>query len=699
MNVLASMSDDGTAVSNASRGKSVSQQSTPDMTHTNNNNHQDDDVVTTTLVPNVPDDAMASSPDHRGSGGSSQGLPHPFVDDYSAFEGGGSGGAVSETRVETVAVYRNGITPPRRVSTDGGAGLDSTQASSSSYGGNPFIPSDDERKQARRVKASTPPVNNRQQGSSPYGDFGTPAQYDNAFQHHDDEEDAIDPFRQGPSLEKKATALQQDPFNDDTYYRTLAEEHRANELDATATPPPQEEDPFAHFGNGGMSYDPLGGRNGGPNDDGALDLRNNSTSSNSLMVRNKSGSISVVRRTSQFGPEAQRQQERVVTNQKPRRQSVGLALAQAKPKEKASEIAGGHIDVVSTVPTATSNTNDNRKSVVADYSAEDKASIDKASEQLFMPSMKREQYIPVRVAREKIKQILSEMAQMKLMHLSAIDTMEKQHQFLKAQLETACAAYCRKLTADYNNRVVALNEGYKRRLVAQGIGSTGGVGGMSGDSPGSRGAYSAGGSSQPPPLPTLAPSATPPQSPSPSNELVNLRASVQSLGQELSAKQSELDRAVRQTHECLERAEEAEEQLQQARESMRRMQLDIDALRQEAAAAAAITNEASKPENMYEQQGTALHQAEKIEALELELAALRDQSQKDAADSHTDITQLKSDNVRLTERIQELERQAAVAEAAAVEAQAQRAVANAATPPPQVVSPPPANDVYSEMDF
>lgn len=83
---------------------------------------------------------------------------------------------------------------------------------------------------------------------------------------------------------------------------------------------------------------------------------------------------------------------------------------------------------------------------------------------LFMPGVKREQFIPVRVAREKIKEVLSEMASMKNKHLAAIETMEKQHQYLKNQLETACAAYAKKLTNDYNTRVSALDAEYCRRL-------------------------------------------------------------------------------------------------------------------------------------------------------------------------------------------------------------------------------------------
>lgn len=86
------------------------------------------------------------------------------------------------------------------------------------------------------------------------------------------------------------------------------------------------------------------------------------------------------------------------------------------------------------------------------------------AEQIFMPNMKREAYVPVRIARDKVKMVLSEMAQLKSMHYQALETMEKQHEILKAQLEATVAAYVRKLTKDYNDRVVALESEYKRRL-------------------------------------------------------------------------------------------------------------------------------------------------------------------------------------------------------------------------------------------
>eukprot|EP00758_Cryptobia_borreli_P006187 Tbor_TRINITY_DN5099_c0_g1::TRINITY_DN5099_c0_g1_i1::g.14316::m.14316 len=86
-------------------------------------------------------------------------------------------------------------------------------------------------------------------------------------------------------------------------------------------------------------------------------------------------------------------------------------------------------------------------------------------EALFMPFPIREEYIPVRVAREKIKEVLSGMAQMKNKHIAAIEAMEKQHQSLKNQLERACADYAKKLTNDYNFRLNALDAEYCRRLV------------------------------------------------------------------------------------------------------------------------------------------------------------------------------------------------------------------------------------------
>ena len=98
-----------------------------------------------------------------------------------------------------------------------------------------------------------------------------------------------------------------------------------------------------------------------------------------------------------------------------------------------------------------------------DFTSEERHAAE-GQEELFMPNMKREQFIPVRVARDKIKQVLAEMAQMKSLHLAALDTMEKQHAFLKAQLESATATYVKKLTRDYNSRVTALEAEYKRRL-------------------------------------------------------------------------------------------------------------------------------------------------------------------------------------------------------------------------------------------
>jgi chromosome segregation ATPase len=56
------------------------------------------------------------------------------------------------------------------------------------------------------------------------------------------------------------------------------------------------------------------------------------------------------------------------------------------------------------------------------------------------------------------------MAQMKHMHYAALETMERQQEFLKAQLEATVAAYARKLTNDYNGRIKALEAEYQRRL-------------------------------------------------------------------------------------------------------------------------------------------------------------------------------------------------------------------------------------------
>jgi hypothetical protein len=86
------------------------------------------------------------------------------------------------------------------------------------------------------------------------------------------------------------------------------------------------------------------------------------------------------------------------------------------------------------------------------------------AEQIFMPSLKREQYVPMRVARDKVKQALAEMASMKAQHYAAIDTMERQYKRLKAQLEAAVVAYTKKLTKDYNERVANLEAEFHRRV-------------------------------------------------------------------------------------------------------------------------------------------------------------------------------------------------------------------------------------------
>lgn len=160
----------------------------------------------------------------------------------------------------------------------------------------------------------------------------------------------------------------------------------------------------------------------------------------------------------------------------PQGQSIrarGMSLSQ-KPSI-ASQLVRGSFRATnnsSSVPVVVSTTPSEAKT--AGFTTEDRRAVSKMSSNieedeedngpLFMPGMKREQFIPVRVAREKIKEVLSEMAQMKHKHLAAIETMEKQHQYLKNQLETACAAYAKKLTNDYNTRVNALDAEYCRRL-------------------------------------------------------------------------------------------------------------------------------------------------------------------------------------------------------------------------------------------
>lgn len=95
-----------------------------------------------------------------------------------------------------------------------------------------------------------------------------------------------------------------------------------------------------------------------------------------------------------------------------------------------------------------------------------------APEQLFMPNMKREPYVPVRLARDKIKQALAEIAAHNSKHYAAIDTMEKQYDILRAQMEHQVAAYAKKLTMHYNQRVAALDAQLKDKLTSGKKGET-----------------------------------------------------------------------------------------------------------------------------------------------------------------------------------------------------------------------------------
>eukprot|EP00742_Colponemidia_sp_Colp-10_P019435 GILJ01022542.1.p1 GENE.GILJ01022542.1~~GILJ01022542.1.p1 ORF type:complete len:518 (+),score=104.84 GILJ01022542.1:127-1554(+) len=158
----------------------------------------------------------------------------------------------------------------------------------------------------------------------------------------------------------------------------------------------------------------------------------------------------------------------------PQSQSMRARMSISQKPSISSQLVRGSFrgNGSSSVPVVVSTTPSEAKT--AGFTTEDRRAVSKLSSNveedeedngpLFMPGMKREQFIPVRVAREKIKEVLSEMAQMKHKHLAAIETMEKQHQYLKNQLETACAAYAKKLTNDYNTRVNALDAEYCRRL-------------------------------------------------------------------------------------------------------------------------------------------------------------------------------------------------------------------------------------------
>jgi hypothetical protein len=639
-------SDDGSA----SRKAMSSHNSTPDMTHTNN--EEQPKLSGTTNNPFVPDGALAGSPlgNHVG------GLPHPFSDEYSSFDGQQQQQPYDS---ETSPGRRIGEQPQYESNSDAPTAL----VSDASYNGNPFVASsDDERtkqKHVRRVKASSPPATVANRNSSSTTPGGTrrhvqPPTSSPVTQFHDFEDDPFgiggpaaarliddgtingggattagaDPFAQveETTLEKNNTALQDDPFTDEGYYRTLAAEAGGGNGTGSQKPTPEpQDDPFAHFGT--APFDANAGRQHVNSDGGAAVGRQSGGGS----ILRTDGSI--LRRQSQYGPQSMQKQQdnHLAVVGKPRRQSVAMALSQAKPKQKAEEFAGP-IDVVSTMPL------DERKASARpqdDYSAEEIASVDKAAEQLFMPSMKREQYIPVRVAREKIKLILSEMAQTKLLHLSAIDTMEKQHQFLKAQLETACAAYCRKLTSDYNNRVIALNMEYKKRLAGAGSGARGG-----------------GGAAVSPALSATSP--IPALVPSPSSED---GARVQMLEEALAAKQRELDTSNQTTHECLERADEAEEKLKASREEIRKLKLEVERLQGDQDHNRAPNRSPPPPgaTNSPAQPSADPELQEKVWSLEGELRALRLELENTI--SVTEADSLRQDNSNLRKQVADLESQ------------------------------------------
>jgi hypothetical protein len=220
-----------------------------------------------------------------------------------------------------------------------------------------------------------------------------------------------------------------------------------------AMPPPQQDDFYTTNGDaqqlgytgsnafGHDEYDPFGGPTSGPNPFEAK----------SFDVKDPPPALGAFKRPEEdpFGPSTQRKSFEAVDGTR-RRRSLANQLATSTSK----------IEVTVTNPHEASRPNS--------ASTEDRQTADKSAEALFLPNIKREQYIPVRVARDKIKHVLAEMAQMKTMHLAAIETMEKQHGILKAQLENACAAYCRKLTSDYNHRLTALEGEYKKRLTSAG---------------------------------------------------------------------------------------------------------------------------------------------------------------------------------------------------------------------------------------
>lgn len=450
---------------------------------------------------------------------------------------------------------------------------------------------------SRPLASSTPPIEGDYDTIDIYNKGTTPQ---NVFA---DGEDTYDPFGGGSNLQQQVTALHDDPFNDNAYYKNI---HAAT--------PPADDDPFAQFGK---------------NDN---DLFNGEKKNHfaefadgdGAQGPNRRGSTMPQRRQSQFQP---KHDEKPQSN---RRQSVACALTQSKPKETAVKKSEHHgsIDVVATDPV------DNGSVDKEGYSTEDRAQVDKVTEQLFMPNLKREQYIPVRVAREKLKQVLAEMAQLKMKHLAAIDTMEKQHQFLKAQLETACAAYCRKLTGDYNSRVVALNHEYKRRLAEPS--SSGGGGGGAGRKTSIVVAHQEEAANQ----------AAKELREAEQQQLADVKQRCEELETELQATREELERALQQTHEVIERAEQAEDTVEAQKETIRAFEKKVAML--EASKRAQSPREAVRSEADIEKIDELERRIEELEEVNREL-------QQNASPETIGLVAAKEENERLRNTIERLE--------------------------------------------
>lgn len=599
----------GSAASNRSHKTSSANersQSTPDITGATG----PDDL---TQIPYVPDNALASStvrngkrPDHTG--------PElvPIVEDYSVFDhsiangtqghnhhsnqnsGGGShhlqvGGGGGEGDHPLAAEWT--ITPTAPI---GRSNRQTESVDASSNDGNPFVVNDaterQKRKQAKQIRqASDSHDSNPGKRTSQEVGFGFNTNKSNNSSGQG--EDAYDPFG-GTPLDLARNGSRQQSRGSSSRGTT------SQNGGVRITNSVDYEDPFAAFGKQASSH--VFGHTGTENSGGG----------GGDDPFNRTGSL--MRRKSQF------EQQVMPKKADPHhRKSVTSQLALVNPRGSMRDEDGQEpIGVLATNPAEPKPEGGYSAAAKAEVSSRGTNNLDKAAEQLFMPNMKREQYVPVRVARDKIKQVLSEMAQMRTMHLSAIETMEKQHSFLKAQLESACAAYCRKLTADYNNRVLALNHEFKRRL------ETGGV--------------------KPATPPTPPPSAL---SVELQTKVAALEARCAELQQQLVTSQAESDSHRQAMHETLERADAAEEEVASLKETVsafERKLASFEMMRKSSISAQQKDHEKTEELEIVKQE---------LEDVKAENQRLREQQQPEAADMEN----LRAENAALQEQLERLQ--------------------------------------------